>query len=128
MAEATKCIVICANCHRKLHAREDKNLPKNGRSENAKYLSELRSLAAARLLAWKAERGCSRCSESDSACLDFHHRDPSKKKFQVGWGVWEGYTWNKLMKEAAKCIIVCANCHRKLHAKLREEEETNMPL
>jgi predicted HNH restriction endonuclease len=27
-----------------------------------------------------------------------------------------GYSWENLLKEAEKGIIVCANCHRKIHA------------
>ena len=62
---------------------------------------------------YKRDRGCCYCQEREPCCLDFHHRDPTKKKFKIG----EGYRCNrdKKMKEIEKCILVCANCHRKLH-------------
>jgi hypothetical protein len=50
-----------------------------------------------------------------------HHIDPAEKEIELAnvVGTWG---WGKIMEEAAKCIVICANCHRKLHAKLREEE------
>ena len=60
----------------------------------------------------KAFYGCAFCSENDPCCLEFHHADPSTKLFHVGSGT--EYGWPKLNAEIAKCIILCANCHRKL--------------
>ena len=53
-------------------------------------------------------------------CIDafeFHHNDLSKKDFGISE---KGYTrsWNKVMQELDKCKLLCANCHRELHAKL----------
>ena len=47
--------------------------------------------------------------------LDFHHLDPSKKGFEIST---RGLTrsWEKIKMELDKCILVCANCHRELHA------------
>ena len=47
--------------------------------------------------------------------LDLHHRDSKKKDF--GLSV-RGLTraWVKVKKEADKCVLVCANCHREIHA------------
>lgn len=53
--------------------------------------------------------GYNRCPEA----LDFHHlRD---KKFGISAG---GYTraWDVVRAELDKCILICANCHRELHA------------
>ncbi len=64
----------------------------------------------------KAKSGCAYCGENHPAVLQFHHRDPSQKKFNVSefvtrqWGGME-----KLKKEIEKCDIVCANCHLKYH-------------
>lgn len=48
------------------------------------------------------------------AALDFHHLDPSKKSFSV-----TGYTttWEKIVVELNKCILLCSNCHRAVHSK-----------
>ncbi len=55
--------------------------------------------------------GYSRCV----AALDFHHIDESKKKFGLGLS---GLTrsWDRVKVEADKCILICANCHREVHA------------
>lgn len=47
------------------------------------------------------------------AALDFHHVDPSKKKFGISLKL--GRSWDKLKDELQKCIILCANCHTEEH-------------
>jgi protein-arginine kinase activator protein McsA len=64
---------------------------------------------------YKSSRGCSRCPENDSACLDCHHTDPSQKKFAIGYMIKACKTLEDIQLELTKCIILCANCHRKLH-------------
>jgi len=59
----------------------------------------------------KASKGCSRCQESDPRCLDFHHLDG--KTFNIGDGIRLGRGLKSLTEEMGKCIILCANCHRK---------------
>jgi hypothetical protein len=61
----------------------------------------------------KSAYGCQLCFESDVVCLDFHHLDD--KDFTVASGVY-CRTWEKIKKEICKCVVLCANCHRKLHA------------
>jgi len=55
--------------------------------------------------------GYDRCLEA----LDFHHRDPSKKGFGLSA---KGITrsWDKTRQEIDKCVLICANCHREIHA------------
>jgi len=50
-----------------------------------------------------------------SAALDFHHLDEENKKFGLSQN---GMTrsWEKTKRELKKCILVCANCHREIHA------------
>jgi 5-methylcytosine-specific restriction endonuclease McrA len=47
--------------------------------------------------------------------LDFHHRDPLEKDFGLSE---KGMTrsWTKIKSEVDKCILICANCHREVHA------------
>jgi hypothetical protein len=54
--------------------------------------------------------GYSTCPDA----LHFHHRDPSTKDF--GLGKFSG-SLARLIEEAAKCDLVCANCHRIRHAR-----------
>ena len=59
---------------------------------------------------------CIICGYNRSAwAFDLHHVDGSLKEF--GLSV-RGLThsWEKLKQEADKCVLVCANCHREIHA------------
>lgn len=58
---------------------------------------------------------CVKCGEADIACLDFHHRDSSKKDATVSIAV-AHWSIRRLQTEIAKCDMLCSNCHRKLHA------------
>lgn len=50
--------------------------------------------------------------------LEFHHVDPEGKDFGISS---KGYThsWDKVKEEIQKCVLVCANCHREIHAGIR---------
>jgi hypothetical protein len=65
------------------------------------------------LRAYKAERGCADCGESDPIVLEFDHRDPSQKDDNIGDAYHGGWSLSRLLAEAAKCDVVCANCHRR---------------
>lgn len=58
--------------------------------------------------------GCALCTENEPACLDFHHTDPTKKDFVIS--ARNNRSIKSLLREIAKCIIVCRNCHAKIHA------------
>lgn len=62
---------------------------------------------------------CARCGyDKCLAALDFHHHDPSAKEFGISHrGV--TYAIERLKKEAEKCILLCANCHREVHEEVR---------
>lgn len=64
---------------------------------------------------WKSEQGCACCSETTACCLELHHTDPSEKE---GHPADLKTSWDRFMTEAAKCIVVCSNCHKKIHAGL----------
>src|SRR5260221_325425 len=57
---------------------------------------------------------CSHCPEQDSRCLDFHHLDPKTKLFCISTASVRIST-ERILEEIKKCIVLCSNCHRKLH-------------
>ena len=62
---------------------------------------------------FKSQHGCAICPENDPCCLDFHHpRDD--KEFNISKHV-TNLSIDELVIEMNKCVLVCANCHRKLH-------------
>lgn len=48
--------------------------------------------------------------------LEFHHKNPSEKDFKLGSG--NTMSWKEYKSEALKCIVVCSNCHKEIHAKI----------
>ena len=67
-----------------------------------------------RVSEYKESCGCLICNESDPVCLDFHHLDPAEKEFDISTYLSCG--WAKIHDEMLKCVVLCANCHRKVHA------------
>ena len=63
---------------------------------------------------WLADKSCIVCGESDPVVLDLHHRNPTNKLGSIG-SLIGGSSANKLFAEIAKCDVLCANCHRRVH-------------
>lgn len=102
----------CKECQRKREMElyylryKDKN-SELYRQNRRKYRSEMR-----KLIQEAKSCGCAICGEKEQCCLDFHHlRD---KEFVVSAGV--DVSKERLFDEIDKCVVLCANCHRKLHA------------
>lgn len=60
--------------------------------------------------------GCNCCSETEPCCLEFHHLDPTQKDFAVADRSYANL--DRLREEIRKCVVVCSNCHKKIHAGL----------
>lgn len=61
----------------------------------------------------KSKLKCDRCDETHIACLEFHHTNPDEKEMTVSAAL--RYSKQRAILEMAKCIVLCANCHRKEH-------------
>ncbi len=57
---------------------------------------------------------CLNCGFSHPAALDFHHKDPQKKDFNLG-AIGCTVSKKRILDEIEKCVILCANCHRIYH-------------
>lgn len=51
--------------------------------------------------------------------LEFHHLDPFEKDFT--FSQYKG-SWENNKKELEKCVLLCANCHREVHAGITKLE------
>lgn len=97
----------CKQCHNSLYKQyyttnKDKFRTNsfNRRNNIKQFLNEIKI------------KGCSMCDENDIACLDFHHiRD---KEYTISQLI-KTENFTKIKTEVEKCIVLCANCHRKLH-------------
>ena len=100
--ELSKCKCMCANCHRKYHSQYFEITTTNkSRIKTRQMIND-----------YKINHPCI-CGESDPFCLSFHHSD-SNKLFCLGNAVYD-HGRDLIFAEIAKCIVICENCHRKLH-------------
>jgi len=103
----------CKECHKKI-----RNIYYQNNKEKEKQRT---SIVKKKYRQWfkdlKMTFKCSKCSEDHISCLDFHHIDPKEKEFNLSQALNRGIGKEKLLKEIEKCIILCANCHRKEHYK-----------
>lgn len=91
---------------------------KNKDERNA-YQRWIRRYGPNSIRAWfrnyKKTLKCSKCPEKHPACLDFHHLNPADKTDTVIRLVHNGASKDRILAEMAKCVVLCANCHRKEH-------------
>jgi hypothetical protein len=67
---------------------------------------------------YKSTAECDICRENHPACLEFHHRDPSRKEIDIVRCPGNGWSIERMLREIAKCRVLCSNCHRKLHSEI----------
>ena len=85
------------------------------RKESNKASVHKRRLTNKKILVEYKGGECQRCGYNKCiSALEFHHLDPSTKEFGLT-GNTNGIERQK--KEADKCILLCANCHREEHHK-----------
>ena len=60
---------------------------------------------------------CSYCNYNKYyGALEFHHTDPNEK--DVNWNKLRLRSWDKIVQELNKCILLCSNCHREEHHRI----------
>lgn len=95
----------CRDCHKLLRTEHyQKNRVKIYDRIKARQL-ELKN----KIWQYKLENPCVDCGETDPIVLEFDHLD--NKEFNVGEAGHKGFSWERILKEIAKCEIVCRNCH-----------------
>jgi hypothetical protein len=88
------------------------------------YTGELRARNRAFVNDEKMRRGCSECGyRGHPAALDLHHRDPGTKTTDIS-DIIGSAGIAKIRAEMAKCDVLCANCHRTLHAQAQAHSES----
>ena len=60
-----------------------------------------------------AANACVDCGEKDPIVLEFDHQPGAEKRFNLGDAVKRGFSLNSVIAEIAKCVVRCANCHRR---------------
>lgn len=63
----------------------------------------------------KNNSSCYKCGEDHPSCLEFHHLERDDKHGNISSMIHNCRPMKELREELTKCIVICANCHRKLH-------------
>lgn len=141
VAEAEKCVIVCANCHR-IRNQTRKNSSVKTTTKKQEYVPQMvsrsqdlaayqreknkksyykhrdaRNIAIANYKKAQQElvrslknKPCADCGvQYGSEVMEFDHIDPSTKKFSLANA---RTSLENILIEAAKCDVVCANCHR----------------
>lgn len=106
-------------------ARYLANLQK--RRDNPAYRKYMREMMKRRYAIAKSTidrfkgKGCA-CGEKRVPCIDIHHIEPGSKRHGRDTISLRGKYWGmeRLQKTLEKCIPICSNCHRILHAEERK--------
>ena len=104
-AEAEKCDLLCANCHRLRHIPAEAGLTATvalRREKKNKAIQRFDGIC----------RGCGR--RYRPTVFEFHHLDSRTKEFEIATAGM-GRSWPKIIEELAKCVMLCANCHCEVH-------------
>jgi ribosomal protein L44E len=111
LAEAQKCDLVCANCHRRRHLLADPE-PEEVPLADARMRMKQRAVEP-------MGGACFGCSMRGPLSLyEFHHKDATTKDFGISEdGILR--SWASIVAELAKCVMLCANCHREVHAGVR---------
>ena len=89
----------------------------NKRREEQK-LDRLHTITGNACWACKYDRG-----KQGRKILNFHHMVPSEKEFELNARNVGQLAWNRILKEAKKCVQFCCRCHQELHNGLMDIEE-----
>ena len=112
----------CVICNKALCGRQKKFCSracknKAGNSSHQSYLAQ-QTRGRKRKIALVQRFGgqCAECGYNKNfAALEFHHRDPESKSFQLDLRSLSNRKWPSIIEEGAKCTLLCSNCHAELH-------------
>ena len=105
----------CNKIYRESDTRKNRiqQLNKESVNKNIKFINRYKELC-----------GCAECKREDMKkhyLLDFHHRDPNEKEFDVATA--HRSSLKTIKNEIRKCIVLCCRCHRTLHHKLKQNAD-----
>ena len=113
MNECSNCIV----CGAPLSGRQTKYCSIHCKNKALQSYPAQKQRGLDRKLQLVRARGgcCSKCGYNKNlAALIFHH-EGSDKEFKLDMRSLSNRTWDAVLAEAEKCILLCRNCHAELH-------------
>jgi hypothetical protein len=107
--------------NREVHLAKSKARYDANPAAKAQRAEVRRQLLRAFIRQQKEGKCCLRCGFSDSRALDIHHRDGTTKETTLAQALHRAWSIKRMAREIAKCDLLCANCHRILHAERWED-------
>ncbi len=98
----------CRKIYSKKHYIANKQYYKNKTKIRTKELRDW-------LREFKSGLKCEECGEDHPACIEYHHLDMTKKDFEISKAITKGFAKERILEEIKKCMVLCSNCHKKLH-------------
>lgn len=115
---------ICKSCSAVRRRKYQKDHPEKMREYSKKHWNKYRDekikgdrvrMDNRQIFLDSLKTPCVKCGEKRVYVIQFHHKNPNSKCFSIG----EGATYHKskenVIKEAEKCVCLCANCHKEYH-------------
>jgi|HubBroStandDraft_2_1064218.scaffolds.fasta_scaffold355005_2 hypothetical protein len=99
----------CRSCHNEQEKERYRRNPAPRKLSAIRARKKARSIIRARIARIRAS-GCRLCPERDPCCIEFHHLTGKDRCVTHCESIPE------LERELVKCVVLCANCHRKAHA------------
>jgi hypothetical protein len=89
-------------------------------ANTAKRKREAIEIVRQRVAAYLATQPCVDCGEVDVRVLDFDHDDPATKVRAISAMIFDAWSWDRIEAEIKKCVVRCANCHRRRTSIMRD--------
>ena len=102
---------VCWSIYLKEHYKNNVGIY---REKAKKYHIKIR-IKVKQILSDFRKNGCVICQEKDPCCMSAHHLSRHEKDKNIG-EMMQRHSVESVIKELGKCICVCENCHRKIHA------------
>jgi hypothetical protein len=110
-SEIERCEVVCANCHRRRTARRAGWRRLSGDLSGVAWRSPRHERNVRHVFAVLGASACADCGEADVCVLDFDH--VGRKTATVLRLARNEASLARLREEIARCVVRCANCHRR---------------
>ena len=115
MLKCVVCQIDLKGQQKKFCSTKCKNVDSNNKHQNYSCQKERSIYRKIELIKLNGD-SCAACGyDTNYAALCFHHTDPKTKSFRLDARTLSNNSWENILEESAKCILLCHNCHMELH-------------
>lgn len=105
----------CRSCRSEYHRAYYQKNRERCREHQRRNQPRRRHENRRRLFEYLADKRCVDCGETDPVVLELDHVR-GQKDFNIGSMV-SAFAWSRIVAELKKCVVRCANCHRRKTAR-----------